>query len=177
VINQAGFKIVIDHNNGSSSQIFPTLFSQLGISATELNASLNPRKFSTSPEENAQAIVQLASIVTTLNADIGFLINPAAEKLVVIDEHGKPVDSHLLLLIGTYLFLETHDCKKIAVPVGASMGVEDVAKQHDVEVVRVANDHLSMMEIFRRGEVSQRLMGSFLVELFDPVYRISSTSL
>ncbi|MEW6412053.1 MAG: sugar phosphate nucleotidyltransferase [Candidatus Zixiibacteriota bacterium] len=153
VINQAGFKIVIDHNNGSSSQVFPTLFSQLGISATELNASLNPRKFSTSPEENAQAIVQLASIVTTLNADIGFLINPAAEKLVVVDENGKPVDSHLLLLIGTYLFIETNDCKKIAVPVGASMGVEDVAHQHGIEVIRVANDHLSMMEIFRRGDV------------------------
>jgi len=153
VINKAGFKIVIDHSNGSSSEVFPTLFFRLGISATELNASLNPRKFSTSAEENAQAIVQLASIVSSLHADIGFAINPAAEKLVTVDENGKPVDSHLLLLVVTDLYLRTHECKKIAVPVGASMGVEDIASEHNVEVVRVANDHLSMMEIFRRGEV------------------------
>lgn len=153
VINKAGFKIVIDHCNGSSSEVFPTLFFRLGISATELNASLNPRKFSTSPEEDAQSIVQLASIVTSLHADIGFLINPAAEKLVAVDESGRPVDNHLLLLVVTDLYLRTHECKKIAVPVGASMGVEDIAGQHNVEVIRVANDHLSMMEIFRRGEV------------------------
>ncbi|UCD64308.1 MAG: NTP transferase domain-containing protein [Candidatus Zixiibacteriota bacterium] len=153
LINHVGFKVVVDHTNGSSSQVFPTLFTRLGISATELNASLNPRKFSTSPEEYAQSVVQLASIVTTLNADIGFLINPAAEKLVVVDETGTPIDNHVLLLVVTDMYLETHKCKKIAVPVGASMGVEDIAEKHGVEVVRVANDHLSMMEIFRRGEV------------------------
>ena len=153
VINKAGFKIVIDHSNGSSSNIFPTLFTHLGISAIELNANLNPRKFSTSPEENAQAIVQLSSIVKSLNADIGFMSNPAAEKLVVVDETGQPVDPQMLLLIVTDLFLKTHKCHKIAVPVGSSMGVEEIAREHGVEVIRVANDHLSMMEIIRSGDV------------------------
>jgi len=153
IIKKAGFKVVIDHSNGSSSQIFPTLFTQLGISAVELNATLNPRKFSGSPEESAQAIVQLASIVTSLNADIGFLLNPAAEKLTVIDELGKPLDNQLLLLIVADLYLQTHQVRKIAVPVGASMGVEWIAETGGAEVVRVANDHLSMMEIFRQGEV------------------------
>ena len=152
-IKKAGFKVVIDHSNGSSSQIFPTLFGELGISAVELNATLNPRKFSSSPEESAQAIVQLSSIVTSLNADIGFLLNPAAEKLTVVDEMGKPIDSQLLLLIVTDLYLKTHQARKIAVPVGASMGVEEVAEQHGVPVIRVANDHLAMMEIRRGGEV------------------------
>ncbi len=152
-IKKAGFKVVIDHSNGSSSQIFPTLFTELGISAVELNATLNPRKFSSSPEESAQAIVQLSSIVTSLNADIGFLLNPAAEKLTVVDEQGKPVDSQLLLLIVTDLYLKTNEVKRIAVPVGASMGVEEIAEQHGVQVIRVANDHLAMMEIRRQGNV------------------------
>ncbi|UCD64356.1 MAG: NTP transferase domain-containing protein, partial [Candidatus Zixiibacteriota bacterium] len=94
-IKKAGFKVVIDHSNGSSSEIFPTLFTELGISAVELNATVNPRKFSGSPEETAQAIVQLSSIVTSLNADVGFLLNPAAEKLTVVDEQGRPIDSQL----------------------------------------------------------------------------------
>ena len=153
VIKQAGFKLVVDHSNGSSSQIFPTLFFNLGISAIELNANLNPRKFSSSLEEHSQAIVQLSSIVTSLNCDVGFLLNSAAEKLAAIDELGKPIDDHLLLLIVVELFLNTNKAKNIAVPVAASMGVEQIADEHNVEVVRVANDHLAMMEIFRRGEV------------------------
>ncbi|HWR82199.1 MAG TPA: sugar phosphate nucleotidyltransferase [Candidatus Deferrimicrobium sp.] len=153
MIRRAGFKVVIDHSNGSSSQIFPTLFTELGISAVELNATLNPRKFSVSPEESSQAIVQLSSIVTSLHADVGILLNTAAEKLTVVDEQGQPIDSQLLLLIVTQLYLRTHQVRKIAVPVAASMGVEAIAERYGVEVIRVANDHLAMMEIRRRGDV------------------------
>ncbi len=153
LIRQAGFKIVIDHSNGASCQIFPTLFSLLGISATELNASLNPRKFSSSAEEQAQAIVQLAAITASLHADIGFLLNSAAEKLTVVDELGKPVDSQLLLLIVTELYLQVHRPKKIAVPVLASMGIEDIAKEYGVEVIRVSNDHRAMMDAHTRGGI------------------------
>ncbi|MFH1372809.1 MAG: sugar phosphate nucleotidyltransferase [bacterium] len=152
-IKKADFKVVIDHSNGSSSQIFPTLFSRLGISAVELNATLNPRKMSSSQEETKLAIEQLSSIVTSLKADIGFLLNPAAEKLTVVDELGKPIDSQLLLLVVTDLYLRTHAVKKIAVPVGASMGVEEIAQQHGVSVKRVVNDHLAMMEVRREGDV------------------------
>ncbi|MFQ5500464.1 MAG: hypothetical protein ACE5FH_12415, partial [Candidatus Zixiibacteriota bacterium] len=153
LIKKAGFKVVVDHSNGSSSQIFPTLFTELGISATELNANLNPRKFPSSPEEYARTVAQLSAIVTSLHADIGLKLNPAAEKLTVIDETGQPVDSQTLLLCTLYLFLQTHQVKKIATPVGASMGVEELAAEHNVEVVRVGNDHLSMMRIKQNNDV------------------------
>jgi mannose-1-phosphate guanylyltransferase/phosphomannomutase len=146
LIHNAGFKVVVDHSNGSSSQIFPTLFTQLGVTVTELNANLNPRKFSSTTEENAQAIVQLSTIVSSLKADIGFLLNSAAEKLTVVDENGKPMDNQLLLLIITDLYLQTHRPDKIAVPVGASMGVDEIAQEYGTEVIRVVNDHRGMME-------------------------------
>ncbi len=152
-IRQAGFKLVVDHSNGSSSEVFPNIFYDLGISAIELNAQLNPRKFSSSLEEHSQAIVQLSSIVTSLHCDAGFLLNSAAEKLTVVDNKGRPIDPQDLLLVVTDLYLRTHEAHKIAVPVASSMGVEEIAKKRGVEVIRVANDHLSMMEVYRRGEV------------------------
>jgi len=152
-IRRAGFKIVVDYSNGASCDIFPTLFSRLGISTTELNAYLDPRKFSISPEEQSQAIVQLSAIVKSLHSDVGFLLNSPAEKLTLVDEDGRPLDSQLLLLVVTELFLKTNRPAKIAVPVGASMGIEEIAREYDTEVVRVANSHLAMMEILLRGEV------------------------
>lgn len=154
LITEAGFKIVVDYSNGSSSQVFPTLFTRLGISATELNSHPNPRKCSRTTEERAQAIVQLSAIVRSLNADIGFRVNPAAEKLTVIDETGTPLDDQTLLLLVSELFMETYRPNKIAVPVMASMAVEEIAEGYGVEVVRVGNDHQAMMDIWRSGEVS-----------------------
>jgi len=153
LIRKAGFKIVIDYSNGGACLVFPTVFSQLGINAVALNAHLDPRKFSRHPDEMAQSIVQLSAIVKSLNADIGFLINPAAEKLTVIDDHGNLIDSQLLLLIVTDLFLRTHPAHRIAVPVAASMGIEKIAADYGVEVLRVRNTHLAMMEVFQRGGI------------------------
>lgn len=152
-IKKAGFKVVIDYSYGSSSQVFPALFSQLGITTTELNAYPDPRRFAVSPAEQAQAMVQLSAIVRSLNADVGFRINSAAEKLSVVDEQGRPMDSQTLLLIVVELFLKTNGPARIAVPVAASAGVEEIAGQYNSEVVRVSNDHWAMMEARRSGKV------------------------
>jgi len=152
-IRMAGFKVVIDYANGGASTVFPTIFSQLGIDVIALNAFLDPRKFSRHADEHIQSIVQLSSIVKTLHADIGFLINSAAEKLTVVDENGYFIDNQLLLLLVTDLFLKTHTARRIAVPVAASMGVEQIASQYGVEVVRVRNSHLAMMEAHQQEGV------------------------
>jgi mannose-1-phosphate guanylyltransferase / phosphomannomutase len=151
-IRKAGFKVVVDHSNGSSSEILPRLFSGWGVSAVQLNASLDPRKFSTSHEAQERAVSQLSAIVASLSADVGLMLNSAAEKLTVIDETGTPIDPQTLLLIFTRLYLQVHPVKRIAVTVDSSMGVEEIAREFGVDVVRVANDHLAMMEINRRGE-------------------------
>ena len=158
LVKEAGFKVVIDHSNGASSQIFPTIFSELGITAIELNASLNPRKplVGASLENKGirelSSTSQVSSIVQSLKADIGFVVNSAAEKLVVVDEMGDPIDDQLLLLIVTDLFLRSNKVSKIAVPVNASMGVEKIAEKYGVEVIRVPSNHLSMMEVSRSGK-------------------------
>ena len=153
LIRQAGFKVVVDHSNGSSSQIFPALFSKLGVAATELNAYLNPRKFATTPQEQSQAIVQISAIVKSLHADIGFHLNTASEKLTVVDENGEPIDNQLLLALITDLFLQTHKATAIAVPIGATMAIEKVAAMYGTRVIRVPNDHRAMMDVRRQESV------------------------
>ena len=153
IIKNAGFKIVVDYAHGCTSQVYPDLFSRLGISTTELNSHPNPKKSSVPLEESARAIVQLSAIVSSLNADLGFRINPAGEKLTVVDENGKPLDSQSLLMLMTELYLRTHPSRKIAVPVAATIGIEEICNQYDAEVIRVPNDHQAMMEIHNSGEV------------------------
>lgn len=153
IIRKSGFKVVIDYANGGACMVFPTIFSQLGINLTALNAYLDPRLFSRHPDEMAESIVQLSAIVRSLHADIGFHINPGAEKLTVVDENGNLIDTQLLLLLVTDLFLRSHPSRRIAVPVSASMGVEIIASNYGVEVIRVRNSHLAMMEAYQAGGI------------------------
>ena len=153
VLQEAGFKIVVDYSHGSASEVFPNLFSRLGISTTELNSHPNPLKSCMSREEDTQGIVQLSTIVRSLHCDVGIRINPASEKMTVVDEEGIPLDNQTLLLTFTELYLETKRPTKIAVPVAASMGVEDIAKRYGAVVERVPNDHQAMMHVHTTGNV------------------------
>ncbi|MCX6829271.1 MAG: sugar phosphate nucleotidyltransferase [candidate division Zixibacteria bacterium] len=175
IIHKAGFKVVIDYGNGGASLVFPTIFSQLGINIIALNAYLDPRLFSRHPDEMAESIVQLSSIVRSLHADVGFHINPAAEKITVVDENGNLVDSQLLLLLVTDLFLRSHPSRRIAVPVSASMGVEEIAANYGVEVLRVRNTHLAMMEAYQAGGVD--FVGGTLGGFIFPGFQMGSDAI
>jgi len=175
IIQKAGFKVVIDYANGGASMVFPTIFSQLGINLVDLNAFLNPRLFSRHPDETVQSIVQLSAIVKTLRADIGFLINSAAEKLTAVDEKGQFIDSQLLLLLVSDLFLRTHTARRIAVPVAASMGVEEIASRYGADVVRVRNSHLAMMEAHQQGNID--FVGGTLGGFIFPGFQMGSDAI
>ncbi len=50
IVSKAGFKVVIDYTNGGASEVFPTLFSQIGVNLVALNAYVDPRRLSLHPE-------------------------------------------------------------------------------------------------------------------------------
>jgi mannose-1-phosphate guanylyltransferase/phosphomannomutase len=145
-IRKAHFKVVVDYSNGGACEIFPSIIGSLGCEVISLNAYLDTKKLSRSDEELSSSIHQLASIVKSVQADVGFLFDPGAEKLHVIDEEGEFIPPDVFLLIVTSLFLGSTPARQIAVPVVASMGVEKIASEYGVKVIRVRNDHLAMMD-------------------------------
>lgn len=146
LIKEAKFKVVVDYSNGGACEIFPSIFGALGCDVISLNAYLDPQKLTRPEEESNQSLGQLSSIVKSLKADVGFLLDAGAEKIWVVDERGNHIDTDLLLLVVTSLFLQSYRAEKIAVPVVASMGVEKIASEYGVKVFRVRNDHLAMMD-------------------------------
>ena len=145
-IRKAQFKVVVDYSNGGACEIFPSIIGALGCEVISLNAYPDAKKLSRSDEELDRSIRQLSSIVKSVDANVGFLFDPGAEKLSVVDEEGQFIPPDLLLLIVTSLFLDCTPARSLAVPVVASMGVEKIAAEYGVKVVRVRNDHLAMMD-------------------------------
>ncbi|MCP4569493.1 MAG: NTP transferase domain-containing protein [FCB group bacterium] len=152
-VKTSDFRVVIDYSYGSVGQFFPAITSALGIDVLSLNGYPNPSKASEHSKNLKTHIHQLSTIVSSLSADLGLMINPAAEKMIVIDEKGREISNQLILLMISELYLQTHSVRRIAVPVDASMGMEKIASEFNVEVLRVRNDHLAMMDAHLRSGV------------------------
>jgi len=175
LVKKADLHIVIDYSYGAAGQFFPEITTALDIDSLSLNAYPNPSRASEHSRTFKEKIRQLSTIVTSVESDLGVMINPAAEKMIIIDENGQEIDSQLLLLMVTDLYLRTHEARRIAVPVSASMGVEKIAEEYGVEVTRVRNDHLAMMDGHIRGGAD--FVGGTLGGFIFPRFQIGADAM
>lgn len=141
------FKIVVDFSHGSASDILPSLLSKLDCELVALNANLEHTKLTKTKPEFENSLIQLSNIVRSIGADLGVFLDAGGEKIYLTDEKGEIYSGTMSLLIMLKMLMEAKDnIKKIAVPVNASMAVEDIAKKYNIEVIRTKTSNRAIME-------------------------------
>jgi mannose-1-phosphate guanylyltransferase/phosphomannomutase len=136
VIVQSKLKIVVDYAYSSASMIFPAILGELGTDVVALNAYTNTSKITKSFAEFNQLLSQMSDIVTTLKANVGFLIDSGAEKVFLSDEKGKILAEDQAMLIVSYLVMKTYKKGTIAVPVNVSSVIDELAAKFNITVKR-----------------------------------------
>jgi mannose-1-phosphate guanylyltransferase/phosphomannomutase len=171
-IEKARFRIVVDYSHGGATMLLPQLLGSLGCEVISLNAYLDSTKLSRDETSYKQSLVQLSNIVTSLGADIGFLIDAGAEKVSIIDEKGRYIDGDRLLVLITSILTQINHLEKIAVPVTASSQIEKMAEPHGIQVLRTANDHRSLVDShFLQGvKFAGDTKGGFIFTQFQFAY-------
>jgi len=144
---QAGTKVVVDFAYGSAAAILPRLLGQLGIEIVSLNAYFDDTKVRTFVDERPHYVQQLATIVRTLEADAGVLVDPGGEKLIVVDDRGRDLRANELLALTTLLVARAKPGARVAVPVTAPSVVERIARENGASVIRTKSDRRTMMEL------------------------------
>jgi mannose-1-phosphate guanylyltransferase/phosphomannomutase len=146
LINKRRFKIAINYSHGITSSIFPLVLSDFNLELVSLDTHLDPVKQTRTPEEFNNALKQLSYIITSLKYDAGFLIDAGGEKIFMIDDSGKIINSDRFLSIIINLFLSLNPAvKKIAVPIQASGEIDIIASRYGTEIIRVKDSHFAMM--------------------------------
>ncbi len=140
------FKVVIDYGYGGASEILPGILGSLGIDSVSLNSFVDPRQAYYFARRQKEATKQLGTIVKSLGADIGILLNSGAEKIIAVSEKGEVINSQRMLLKVAQLYCEAASPRKIAVPVSASSGIETIAREHGAKIEWIPGDHQGMME-------------------------------
>jgi mannose-1-phosphate guanylyltransferase / phosphomannomutase len=103
-VRERRFRIVVNYTHGTAAIVLPTLLGRLGVEEVTLNAQVEGVYRALQPSDVSASQDQLASIVRTLNADMGVWVQPGAERLVLADRQGRLWEGmDLLMLIGALL--------------------------------------------------------------------------
>jgi mannose-1-phosphate guanylyltransferase / phosphomannomutase len=148
-IKSRKFKLLMDYSFGLASSIFPGILGKLSAEVLSLNNYIDGSRFHPDPNGIEGDTDNTGRIMSSLGYQLGFRMQGGAEKISVIDERGVWYTHTRLLTILTKLFLETNKHRepyKIAVSIVAPSEIEMIAKDYDVEVIRIKNSHSAMME-------------------------------
>ncbi len=152
IIRKRRFKILMDYSYGLASTIFPIILGKLNAETLSLHDYVDAMKHQPIPEGSLPDSPEACKIMKSLSYELGFIIEPGAEKILVIDNRGVLYPPQRLLTMVTKLFLESNKHQepyKVAVTIVASNEIEKVASEYNVEVVRIKNSHSAMMEATR----------------------------
>lgn len=150
-----GVRIVIDCANGASYRVAPMIFKELGAEVMTTGDRPNGQNInlgvgSLHPENCAQRVLEY-------RADIGFAFDGDADRLAVIDSHGKVVDGDRLIgLLARYLS-ETDQLNSSAEIVGtvmSNLGLENYLKGNGLDLFRTnVGDRYIVERMLQSGAV------------------------
>ncbi len=135
LVQHRKFRLVIDYANGSTTQMLPRIFNRLGCEMIVLNDSTEESRISRPPEELEKDIQRLATISATLDNDMGIRIDPAGERISVIDDSGRTLDGMKMLAVMTSLLLRKHPAGTVAAPVSAPSALQHIAQRYDGNIL------------------------------------------
>lgn len=172
-IRGANMKMVLDYAHSSASMVLPAIIGELGLEVVALNAFINPTKITKTEKEFNHSMEQLSDIVTTLKADIGFVIDTGAEKVFMVDERGRIVPDDLALILVADLVMRSYGKGTIAVPVHVSSVIDEIAEKYEgITIKRTADNPRQIMAAAREKDVIfvGDCYGGFIFPEFQPAF-------
>jgi phosphomannomutase len=134
-ITRRSFRIVVDCINGAGSVIAPDLLEALGVDVVRLNCKLDG-DFYRDPEPRAENLNELAERVKTESADLGFALDPDADRLALVDNQGRALSEEMTLPLVVDQVLRTEKKGPVVVNMSTSALVDWVASQYQATVFR-----------------------------------------
>ena len=98
LIRAANLQVVVDSVNGSGSAIAPKLLAALGCRVVPIFTRPD-QLFPRDPEPTAANVKHLGGVVRAMDADVGFVQDPDADRLAIIDDRGSYIGEEYTLVL------------------------------------------------------------------------------
>lgn len=137
-IQKRSFKVVVDAVNGAGSHALPDMLEALKCEVIRIHCEPNGL-FPRGTEPLPHNLVDLSEAVMTHKADIGFAVDPDADRLAIVSEKGEPLGEEYTLVFASEGFLiETQKPNTFVINLSSSMALEKMAEKYDSTVERSA---------------------------------------
>jgi phosphomannomutase len=148
------FRVALDCVRGAGSVLLPPLLEQLGCEVVAIHTEPDGR-FPRPPEPVAENLTELASLTAAREADVGFAVDPDADRLALVDNRGGIVGEDLTLALATTLVLH-HRRGPVVTNLSTSQVVDDVAAEAGVPIVRAP---VGEINVARRMQAERAVVG------------------
>jgi mannose-1-phosphate guanylyltransferase/phosphomannomutase len=136
-IHSRAYRLVIDYSYSPASLTLPYLLGDLGAEVLSVRAFNEQHHVSMGAEELGANIQEVQRLVRTMEADVGLVIGPGAERLYVVDDTGVEVPLEKALLLYVKLVAQqAAKGDKVVLPLTVTHLAETLAEPFGVEVVR-----------------------------------------
>lgn len=145
------YKVVVDAINSSGSKIVPMLLEQLGCEVVKLNCNLNG-EFVHNPEPRPEYLYEISEVIRNSGADLGVVVDPDADRLVLIDENGKPIWEELTVVLAVNavgVFKESFGeqfLKRVVVNYSTTELVDFISKDFGFKVYRAPVGEINVVD-------------------------------
>jgi phosphomannomutase len=158
------FRILLDVNHGAGGILGMELLRHFGRHPVLIGMDADGL-FEHEPEPTAENLREIAPLVPEEDAQIGFALDPDADRLALIDETGRYLGEELTLALAVVSRLRTAR-GPIVINMSTSRVIEDIARPHGVPVIRAAVGEANVVEKMR--EVGALIGGEGNGGVIDP---------
>jgi len=135
VIRAKKFKVVVDMINASACVMDPYLFKKLGVKLIPINDIPNG-KFAHRPEPLRENLLETMKISEESGANVGFVHDPDADRLVIINEKGEIISEEYSITFGVDIALSKNPGKPIVINLSTSQMSADIAEKYGSKCYR-----------------------------------------
>ncbi len=136
-IREHNYRLVVDYSYSPAALTLPSILGELGVEVLSLRAFTNEHRVSITDEEFAANLREVSRLVRTMEADLGLVLSPDAERLYLIDETGVelPLEKALLLFV-KLIAQQSSEGQRIVLPLTVTHLAERIAAQYGLQVTR-----------------------------------------
>jgi mannose-1-phosphate guanylyltransferase/phosphomannomutase len=134
-IRTRNFRLVVDYGYSAASFVLPLVLGPLGVEAVSAHGFTTDRADS-GFELLREAIGQVKRLVPAVGADLGVVLDRAAERLYLVDEGGREIPVEQTLLLFLRLIGSNGKRGKLAFPVTVTSQVDELVEGSGLEIVR-----------------------------------------
>ena len=145
-IRKKKFKVVIDAVNGAGYDAVPRLLESFNCEVIRMNCEPNG-EFTRGTEPLPENLEMLSTAVVRNNADVGFAVDPDADRLAVVSEDGKPLsDEYTLAIAGDGYIRQMKTQETFVINLSTSMVLEKIAARYNCSVERTPVGEINVVQ-------------------------------